>query len=114
MSTKTADHPIVINPDPKRLQVRAQGRVIADTTRSLALAESTYPVVNYIPREDVDMTQLRRTAHSTHCPYKGDASYYSIVTPTGVLENAVWTYEKPISSVAQIASYLAFDRRFVD
>ena len=72
------DHPISIEPHPQRVRVMFNGRAVADTTRALVLRETTYKPVYYIPREDADMAAFERTSHSTHCPYKGDASYYSI------------------------------------
>ena len=80
--------------------MRFAGRVVADTTRALSLAEASYPPVQYIPRADVDMNLLARTAHATHCPYKGDAAYYSIAADGRTAENAVWTYEQPYPAVA--------------
>jgi uncharacterized protein (DUF427 family) len=108
------DHPITITPNPKRVRVSLGGRVVADTTRALSLKEATYPAVQYIPREDVAMDLLRRTTHSTHCPYKGDASYYTIVADGRTAENAVWTYEQPFSAMAQIAGHVAFYPNRVD
>jgi uncharacterized protein (DUF427 family) len=102
------DHPIRIVSSDRRFRIHAGGRVIADTTNALILHEASYPGVVYIPREDVDMQLLRRTDHKTRCPYKGDASYYSIHTSAGVIENAAWTYEKPYPGVAMIAERLAF------
>ena len=72
------DHPITIAPAPGRVIVRLGGKVIADTRRALILREASYPGVNYIPRQDVDMSLLERTDHATYCPYKGDASYFSL------------------------------------
>ncbi|HEX5508317.1 MAG TPA: DUF427 domain-containing protein [Pseudolabrys sp.] len=108
------DHPISISRNLNRVRVTFAGKVIADTTKSLTLKEASYPPVQYIPRDDVDMTQLQRTEHSTHCPYKGDASYFSIGGKAGRGENAVWSYEAPYSAVAQIAGYLAFYPNRVD
>lgn len=102
------DHPITITPQPARVVVSAGGLVIADTTRALNLQEASYPAVQYIPREDVDMSQLSRTTHTSHCPYKGDASYYSIGAAGAGGHNAVWTYEHPHEAVAKIAQYVAF------
>jgi uncharacterized protein (DUF427 family) len=102
------DHPIRIEPNPHRVQVRLGGKTVVDTTRALTLFEASYPGVQYVPREDADMSLLTRTAHHTHCPYKGDASYYSIHADGRDAENAVWTYEQPFPGVAQIAGYLAF------
>ncbi len=108
------DHPIRIEPNPQRVRVRLGGKTVVDTTRALTLFEATYPGVQYVPREDADMSLLTRTTHKTHCPYKGDASYYSIKTDGGAAENAVWTYEQPFPGVAQIAEYLAFYPNKVD
>jgi uncharacterized protein (DUF427 family) len=103
------DHPITISPSQKRVRVRLGGEVIADTKEGLDLEESTYPVVHYVPRSAVAMDRLVKTDHSTHCPYKGDASYFSIVTKDGTrIENAVWSYETPFPAMKQIAGFLAF------
>jgi uncharacterized protein (DUF427 family) len=110
----SADHPIRIEPNRSRVRVRLGDRLIAETTRALTLFEASYPGVQYIPREDVDMTLLARSTHRSHCPYKGDANYYTIKTANRVSENAVWTYESPIPAVAKIAGYLAFYRDRVD
>jgi len=103
-----ADHPIRIEPNPQRLRVKLGDKVVVDTKRALTLFEATYPGVQYVPREDADMSLLTRTAHKTHCPYKGDASYYTIDADGQKAENAVWTYEHPFPGVSQIAGYLAF------
>ena len=102
------DHPITITPNPKRVRILAGGKVVVDTTRALALKEATYPVVQYVPREDADLSLLTRTAHSTHCPYKGDASYFTIKAGDTTLENAVWSYETPFPAMQEITGYLAF------
>ncbi len=109
MKIPSADHPIAVERHASHITVSVHGRVIADTTEALALRESTYPAVLYIPRQDVDMKLLERTQHSTYCPYKGDASYYSIPTLGGEKAmNAVWTYEQPYDAVASIKDHLAF------
>ena len=108
------DHPITIAPNPKRVVVTFGGRTIADTTRALALRESTYPAVQYIPRADVDMSMLERTAHGTECPYKGHANYYSLNADGRTAENAVWTYERPFDAVAPIKEHVAFYPNRVD
>jgi uncharacterized protein (DUF427 family) len=102
------DHPITIAPNPKRVRVSAGGVVIADTGRALTLKEASYPAVQYIPREDTDMALLSRTERTTHCPYKGDASYFSVTANGKALDNAVWTYETPFPAMAEITGYLAF------
>src|SRR6184192_602523 len=102
------DHPISIQPNPDRVVVSVAGRVIADTRNALALREADYPAVQYIPREDVDLSQLERTNHATYCPYKGDCSYYSVPAGGEKSINAVWTYENPYPAVAQIRKHVAF------
>jgi uncharacterized protein (DUF427 family) len=96
---------IDIKPEQKRVRVTFNGQVIADTGNALALKEGSYPVVYYVPRKDVKMDRLVRTTHSTHCPHKGDASYFSIKDGP---ENAVWSYEQPKAGVEAIKSHLAF------
>ena len=113
MATKTVklpgpDHPITIEPSPARVVVIVAGRVIADTRDALTLHEASYPAVQYIPRRDVDMAALTRSDHATYCPYKGDASYYSIPVGGDRSLNAVWSYETPFEAMAQIKDYLAF------
>jgi uncharacterized protein (DUF427 family) len=102
------EHPITITANTNRVTVTFGGRTIADTKRALAVKEASYPAVYYIPREDADMTALERTAHSTYCPYKGDASYYSIKADGRSSVNAVWSYEAPYEAMASIKGYLAF------
>ena len=108
------DHPIRIVPNPKRLRASLNGRVIADTARALTLFEASYSGMSYVPLTDVDMTVLRKSTHKTRCPFKGEASYYSVVTTDGVAENAIWTYESPFPAAAKIAGYLAFDTARID
>jgi uncharacterized protein (DUF427 family) len=113
MSTRPAripgpDHPITLSPNPKRVVVTVAGRVIADSRCALTLREADYPAVQYIPRYDVDMEQLQRTTHASYCPYKGDASYFSIPAGGERSTNAVWTYEAPYEAVRQIEGYVAF------
>jgi len=102
------DHPITIEPNPKRVRVIWNGHVIADSTRALTLREAGLRPVQYIPRQDADMALLRRSAHTTHCPYKGDAAYFSLSAEGRVKDNAVWTYEMPFPAVAAIKEHLAF------
>jgi uncharacterized protein (DUF427 family) len=113
MDTRTVkipgpDHPITVEPSHGRVVVKAGGRVIADTRRALTLREASYPAVFYVPREDADMTLLSRTEHTSWCPYKGQASYYSITPGGDRAVNAIWTYETPHEAVATIKDHLAF------
>lgn len=108
------DHPITIEPTATRVVVRAGGQVIADSTRALTLQESDYAPVQYIPYDDVTPGALRPTETLTYCPYKGDASYYTLTTADGEVADAVWTYEKPYESVAEIAGHVAFYPQHVE
>lgn len=102
------DHPITIERSPSRIVVTVGGKIIADTSGALTLREASYPAVFYIPRRDVDMAALTRTDHATYCPYKGDASYYSIPAGGDRSINAVWTYETPFEAMTEIKDYVAF------
>jgi len=108
MKIPGADHPISITPHSGRVRVLFNGCVVADSNRALALHEKSYPPRYYIPREDAQMALFERTAHASHCPYKGDAVYYSIRVGERVSENAIWSYEQPYPAVAEIAGRLAF------
>jgi uncharacterized protein (DUF427 family) len=108
------DHPISITPTKGRVSVIVNGKRVADTGAALTLNESAYPAVQYIPRQDVDMTQLQRTSHQTYCPYKGECAYYSIPAGGERSVNAVWTYESPYAAVSAIREYLAFYPNRVD
>jgi uncharacterized protein (DUF427 family) len=102
------NHPISIERNPACIVVSVAGRAIADTRNALTLREADYPPVQYIPREDVDLSQLKRTDHATYCPYKGDCNYYSVPAGGKKSINAVWTYENPYPAVAQIKGHVAF------
>lgn len=103
------DHPITVSPHAGRVTVRVGGALVADTTAALSLQEADYPAVFYIPREDVEASHLERTETGTYCPYKGDASYFSVRAADGELvEDAIWSYEKPYPEVGQIAGHVAF------
>jgi uncharacterized protein (DUF427 family) len=114
MARRPAAAGITIAPSPNRVIVRLDGRVIADTTRALVMRAPGTPDQPYLPREDVDMTRLVRTDLVTHCPYKGDAFYWSIRSGARTVENAVWSYETPNDDMAPIAGYLAFYADRVD
>jgi len=108
------EHPIAIAPNPARVVVTVAGRVVADTRAALTLCEASYRPVHYIPREDVDMALLTRSAHATYCPYKGDCAYYSIPLGGENSVNAIWTYEQPYEAVASIKDRIAFYPNRVD
>lgn len=88
--------------------VRAGGAVLGESKNALELTEGDYPAVIYFPRDDIAVAFLDASDHTSHCPHKGDASYYSIVTKSKTLENAVWSYENPLKAVERIKGHLAF------
>ena len=108
MKTPGPDHPITLTPATRRWRAFFAGHVSADTNDAIVLKEADYPQVVYFPREDVSMEYMSRTDHRTHCPYKGDAAYYSLLMDGRFAENAVWTYEEPFPAMALIAGRLAF------
>lgn len=108
------EHPITVKPYAGTVRVIFNGEAVAETSRALELKEASYPPVLYIPREDADMGALRRTSHASHCPYKGDAAYYSLLVAGRESENAVWSYEEPYPAMAQIGNHLAFYPNRVD
>ncbi|KAA2212381.1 DUF427 domain-containing protein [Teichococcus oryzae] len=99
---------IEIQPCPDRVIVSVAGRTVADSQAALILRERGYPPVYYLPREHADMSLLRRSEHRSHCPYKGEATYFSIPHAGRSAENAVWSYEAPPAAVAAIRCHLAF------
>ena len=108
------DHPITITPNPAHIVVTVAGKVVADTRRALTLQESTYPAVQYIPIEDVERSLIERTGTATYCPFKGDASYYSIPAGGAKSVDAIWVYEQPHDAVAEIKDHVAFSPDRVD
>lgn len=113
MTTRTIripgpDHPIAITPSAARIVVKVGGRIVADSRAALTLQEAAYPPVLYLPRADVDMARLERSAHATYCPYKGDCAYYSVPAGGERAVDAVWTYEQPYDAVAAIRDHVAF------
>lgn len=108
------DHPITITPTKGRVVVTVGGKVVADSRAALTLQESTYPAVQYVPLADVDTSLLERTATGSYCPYKGDASYYSIPAGGDQAVDAVWEYQDPREAVAEIKGHVAFYPNRVD
>ena len=108
---KYPGHRVTTQPSRAHVEVRYKGEVIADTRDAVELHESQSsshvlaPVVYYIPRKDVKMNRLAPTSHTTHCPFKGDASYFSL---RGGPENSVWSYEAPYDEMLAIKERLAF------
>jgi uncharacterized protein (DUF427 family) len=108
------DHPIDITDVSAKVRVIFNGKTVAESTRALAMQETDYPVVHYIPRDDVDMSLLTPTDHGSHCPYKGDASYFTIEADGESADNAVWYYDDPYPAVSEIKDYVAFYKTRVD
>ena len=108
------DHPITIARNAGRVRVSFAGKVIADTTQALTLNEVDHRPVHYIPRADTNMSALQASAHRTYCPYKGDASYFTIHAGGRSADNAVWSYEQPFPAMAAIKDLLAFYASRVD
>ncbi len=102
------DHPITITPEPRRVRVTLAGTVIAETRHALRLEEARYPPVYYVPRSDIRSENFAPSAHSSHCPYKGDARYFHLVVDGTHRPDAVWSYEAPYPAVAQIRDHVAF------
>jgi len=109
---KYPGHRVETRPSSAHVRVTCHGELIADTREAVELIESAgegkktvAPVVYYIPRKDVRMDRLVRSSHRTHCPFKGDAAYFSVA---GGPENAVWSYEAPYDEMRAIKERLAF------
>jgi uncharacterized protein (DUF427 family) len=107
-------HPITIEPNPGRIRVSVAGRIVADTREALTLREADYAPVHYIPLADVERSLLEPSDHATYCPFKGDASYYSIPLAGERGLDAVWEYRSPYAAVAEIAGHVAFYRDRVE
>jgi uncharacterized protein (DUF427 family) len=114
MTYPTADHPITCSRETGRVEVLFAGHGIADSGDVLLLREANYAPVRYFPRADVAMAFLQKTDKVTHCPYKGQASYYTIHRDAQIVENAVWSYEDPLPGVSEIAGRLAFYPQHVE
>ncbi|TQV81880.1 DUF427 domain-containing protein [Denitrobaculum tricleocarpae] len=108
------DYKLEILPSSKRVKVVFNGIVVADTTSARLLRETRYPPVYYLPREDVRMDLMQRTAHHTHCPFKGNANYWSLSVGDKTAENVVWSYEDPLPEMAELSGYIAFYQNRMD
>ena len=105
---KDPHHRVATAPAAGRVRVTFDGEVIADTRAAVRMEEGRYPAVYYVPRDDVRMDRLSRTAHQTYCPFKGDASYFTLSSGGRTAVNAVWSYESPYDEVVSIKGHLAF------
>jgi uncharacterized protein (DUF427 family) len=102
------DYRIAFERSPRRVRVEFNGETVADSSAMQLLFETRHLPIYYFPRADVRMDLLRASDHHTYCPYKGTASYWSIVVGDRVSENAVWGYPEPFDEVAAIGDYVAF------
>ena len=102
------DHPITITPNPKRVRVMLGGMIVAETTHALTLKEASYPAVQYVPRADIEADLFEPTERRSHCPYKGDATYYTVTAGGMVKRDAAWSYEEPFPAMAEISGHVAF------
>jgi uncharacterized protein (DUF427 family) len=107
-------HILYLEDSPRRLRVRFGGEDVADSRRARVLFETGHLPVPYFPLDDVRTDLLEETDHSTHCPFKGDASYWTIRAGDSSAENAVWTYREPIASAPPLAGYAAFQPKAID
>ena len=114
MSTNPAAHSIVIEPFAGRVVVRFNGETVADSADALVLREGSLPPVHYLPVDEVRTDLLVASDHTTHCPFKGDARYWSIRVGDVTADNAVWSYPTPLVAVAAIRDRFAFYTSKVD
>ncbi len=105
---KHPDYRIDIEQTSEHVVVRLAGEVIADSRDVLVVREMQLPPVYYVPRKDVQMNRFAETAHQTFCPFKGQASYWSIEAAGQARENAAWSYLDPFQEVDELKGYLAF------
>jgi uncharacterized protein (DUF427 family) len=105
---KNPDYRVDFEPSPRRVRVEFNGEIIADTTAAMLMRETRHTPVYYFPRADVKMAALQRTEHSSYCPFKGDASYWTIAVEGREAENAVWSYENPFEEKTEIKDYVSF------
>ena len=108
MQTPGPDHPITATPTRRRYRARFQNHVIADSTSAVVLQEADLPAVIYFPRENVETGFFSKSDYVTHCPYKGDATHWSMIMNGDITENVAWSYEDPYPAVAEIVGRIAF------
>lgn len=105
---KHPEHRIETKPAGGRVRVTFNGEVIAESREAVRMNEGDYAAVYYLPRKDVKMERLMRTTHTSYCPFKGHASYYTLSSGGRTAENAVWSYETPYDEMGVIKELLAF------
>ena len=105
---KHPDYRVDFEQTAKRVRVRLGGQTVADSTDARIMLETRHTPVYYLPRADVRMDLAERTDHESFCPFKGEASYWTLVVGDQSAENAMWSYEQPFAEVAGIRDYMAF------
>jgi class 3 adenylate cyclase/uncharacterized protein (DUF427 family) len=100
--------------EPRRIRAEFQGEIIADSSNVLVMHETRLAPVFYFPRDDIRMDNLVKTDRSTHCPFKGNASYWTIRVGEKSVENAAWSYETAYDESSRVEMYIAFDWRAID
>ena len=102
------EHPITVTPSGKRVVVTVAGKVVADSRDALTLQEASYPAAYYVPLADVDQSLLEASETTSYCPFKGEATYYSIPAGGARSADAIWVYREPFDAVAPIKDHVAF------
>ncbi|WP_029060149.1 DUF427 domain-containing protein [Stappia stellulata] len=108
------NHAISLRPNTRLVRVSLYGQPVAESRHGLVLRESGYPDVHYLPRDDIDMNRLAASDHTTYCPFKGTASYWTISVSNGEAANAAWSYDAPFDDVADLKGHVAFYADRVD
>ncbi len=111
---KFPDYRVDLDPSTTRVRVRFGGEVVADSDRTLVVRETKHKPVVYFPREDVRFDLLEPTSHTTFCPFKGEASYWTLRVGDRVEENVIWSYDDPFDEVAALKDYVSFYADRVD
>jgi uncharacterized protein (DUF427 family) len=92
---------------PRRIRAVIGGETLIDTVGASMLYESSLPPVLYVPLRDVRQDLIEPTSHTTHCPFKGDASYWTVSAGDRVEENVLWGYREPIASAPWLSGHVA-------
>jgi len=108
------EHRVDIHPDQGHVRVTFGGKVIADSSNALRIEETGHGPVYYIPAKDMALDLMKKTEHTTYCPFKGTASYWTIDTGERRSENAIWGYETPYDETTRLAGHYAFYGNRVD
>ena len=114
ISAEPGDYRFSFDAHPRRVRITFNGVTVADSTRVRVMRETRLPPVFYFPRDDLNTKRLQRSEHRTYCPFKGNASYWSLEVSGQHAENAAWSYEDPFEAASHIKDYVAFYSNLVD